>query len=475
MFAALLLTQALTADLDAILDAPPLRGSIASAVVAKLDGTVLYSRHADTRVMPASNQKLLTCAYALHTLSEGHVPQTKIWLQADRILIKTDGDPMLIYAQLQEAKARLGITGRLPVYLDQPYAPGIPPTWEHDDLPNKYAAPVTAFTVDRGSFELWAENGKLFFLPEAYGTRTMHFDSGRTVRVEYLPDKQFALVRGPLPAARTRLDTLALAHPDAAAASVLGGPLFRRSFPAPAEQPYVISGKPMLDTLRECLTRSDNNIAEHLLLMAAAKEGPLGERPYDVAPARLERFLVEVVGLDSADVKPYDGSGMSRHNNVTASGLAKLLRWAHAKWGDRWMNALAMPGAPGTLSSRLRGSTFKGKTGSLDLASSLSGYVKAASGETLVVSLMFNHYMGSATEVRAIQDRFIRRLEAGTQFAWTIHHESHLAHAQHRPPDRNRPHRHDHDGLAARARADRRDESPHARLSHHERMAVHSR
>jgi serine-type D-Ala-D-Ala carboxypeptidase/endopeptidase (penicillin-binding protein 4) len=476
---ALLLTQSLTADLDKILDEPPLRGAITAAVVTKADGTVIYERNAATRVMPASNQKLLTCAYALHTLGESYAPETKIWKEADRILIKTDGDPMLTYAQLQEAKTKLGITNLLPVYLDQPYAPGIPPTWEQDDLPNKYAAPITALTVDRGSFELWAENGKLFFLPEAYGTKTMHLDSGKAVRVEYLPDKQFALIKGALPDKRTRLDTLALPHPDAAAASVFGAPLFRRTFTPPPTQPHTIKGKPMLETLKECLTKSDNNIAEHLLLKAASKEGPLGDEPYSIATQRLKKFLTDTVGLAPADVNPYDGSGMSRHNNVTAKGVAKLLRWANDKWGEKWTGVLAMANAPGTLSGRLSGSTFKGKTGSLDLASALSGYVKTANGETLIVSLIFNHYISPAGAVRGIQDSFVRRLEAGTLLAgWELHHESHESHhadASHSPSHRNRSDRSDLHRMAARSGQDRGDESTHARLSTERRVAVRHR
>ena len=162
----------------------------------------------------------------------------------------------------------------------------------------------------------------------------------------------------------------------------------------------------------DCLKPSDNYLAECLMLLAAAKEGPLGDDPYATGPARLRTFLTQTVGLTRDEVRPYDGSGMSRHDLVTPRAIVKVLNWAAKQpTADLWFEALAHPGKPGTLSTRLQGSSFVGKTGSLDMVATLSGYVKTAAGERLAVSLMFNHFLVPASEIRAIADRVVREIE----------------------------------------------------------------
>lgn len=71
----LLLAAALQAPLDRILTHDDLRGASVGAIVTTLDGTVLYERNSDLRLMPASNQKLLSVSYALHALGPDFVPR----------------------------------------------------------------------------------------------------------------------------------------------------------------------------------------------------------------------------------------------------------------------------------------------------------------------------------------------------------------------------------------------------------------
>lgn len=407
----LLLPTPLQLDLNDILKTKSLRGALIGVQVSKSDGEVLFEQNADKLLIPASNQKLLTAAYALDVLGPDYRPVTRFWKLADRIVVDSPGDPLLTSAQLLDIRQRLSISADQPVYVRQAYDPGVPPTWEWDDLPNRYAAPVTAFTVDRGGFELWAEKGKAFYLPRNYGARVQSLGGTGRPRVKYDPANMISTVRGKVPTEKTLLDTLAIARPDRAAGSFLGTPVLP-AISIPTEPPTLEwQGASLAEILKECLPKSDNNIAEHLLLMASGRTAPLGDDPYADASERITTFLVDKVRVDPQDVKVADGSGLSRQNWITARGLAQVLRYEAAQpTFTLWSDALAKSGT-GTLEKRLAGSTFRGKTGTLTGASSLSGYVTSPAGETLVVSMIMNNYKCPAAEVRGIQDQMVRRLE----------------------------------------------------------------
>lgn len=395
-------------DLNAILDDPKLSGSVVAAYVENSDGEVLFERNADLRVMPASNQKVPTAAFALAKLGAEHRPKTLIWTKASRTVVYSPGDPSMTFARLKEAAK--GIDRRRPLELIQAYGRQIPGDWEHDDLPNRYAAQVSALSFDQGAFALWSVEGKPVLLPDAFGVKVDWAAKTGPVRVQYDPFARRVRVTGAMPKARTRLDTLALPTPDLDAASLFGRKV-TMGISIPAAPPSrVVSGDPIAKQIADCLQPSDNLRAENLLLMA-------GGNSYARATSAMQAFLEKEVGVPTGSFRPRDGSGLSRHNLVTARGMAALLRWADRQpTRELWRSAMAGPGRPGTLRSRLTGIAFSGKTGSLDTVSALSGYVDAPNGKGAIVSVILNHFLCSAAEAREVQDRFVRKvLETLTQ------------------------------------------------------------
>lgn len=402
-------------NLDAVLDAPALRGAAYSVYVCTLDGKKLYGRNETVRLVPASNEKLFTGAFALNTLGPDYRPTTSIWTLDNVTLVQSSGDPGMTYDQLLKAKTDLKLTGQKPVKIFEAYRPGIPPSWEYDDLPNKYAASITAFTVDKGAFELWGDGPSVFFQPAAYGNRATRESSAGNSRVEFDLFGKQARVFGDPPKTKSRLDTLSIPDPDIAAASILGAPVDRTlELPSLANSnpPYKIVGRSVGDLLRECLTRSDNMLAESLLLMAAGSKESLLTDPYGVAQRQIKAFLTGVVGVDEPDVRPYDGSGLSRHNMLTTRAISKVLIWERKQpTADLWLDCLASAGA-GTLKDRLQKTTFKGKTGTMDGVVSLSGYLKTADGQEIIMSFVVNQALSGAKAVREVQDAVVRALES---------------------------------------------------------------
>ncbi len=472
MLVALVFVALQSSALDALLDNPKLAGSLVSCTVADEQGRVLYERNADRRVMPASNMKLLSNTFALAQLGPEFRPETLIWKLSNKTIVKSNGDPMMTHDRLQQAAELLKLNKRLPVYVSQAYRPLVPDSWELDDLPNKYAAPVTAFTVDRGAVEIWSEGEKLSVEPFPYWLRPARGAKTGKRAVLYDPIRRTLSVEGDLPKVRTRLDTLALDQPDAAAGSFLGRGI-RQTSDVPTDIPsLVLHGPSIEETIKACLVNSDNNIAENLLLMAALKEGELGKDPYATARERLKKFLVTKVGLEPNDMRPFDGSGMSRHNLVTTRGIVKLLTWnLNQATKDVWLAALATSGA-GTLKGRLSGVTFTGKTGTLDMVVALSGYVKTKENTTLTVSVILNNFICGEREARNIADDFINKLADGTVPAPSSVHEARLALSRDHTADVHRGARSRHDGADARERANRGAESAHALLHRAQRVAL---
>lgn len=419
---ALAVSQAPT--FDEILDDPSLKGCVVSACIRRLDGTIIFERNAGTRMVPASNQKLFSAAFAAEKLGPDYVSTTKFWRKPGRIVIDSPGDPMMTYAQLKQAGVQLAVKKGEPILVRQAYRPGTGPGWEADDLPNKYAAPVTAFTVDRGSFELWNNNGKPEYRPSAYNAR-ISTSPGKRLSFKYNPNLGRASVRGRLPKTVSRLDTLALPDPDIAAALALGGK-YQLTEIVPMEPPTLeIPTPPLRTILTDCLVKSDNQLAEHLLLKAAAPFAT--ETPFTEASAKLKEFLVKEVGLAEGDLRPDDGSGLSRHNLATTRSLSQLLVWANQRrWGPELANWLAKPGF-GTLTGRLEGVPFYGKTGTLDGVVSLSGYVNLPSGETICASVIVNHNVGASRPIRNQVDKFFRKIAEerafGTKYVWRVQYE----------------------------------------------------
>ncbi len=81
---------------------------------------------------------------------------------------------------------------------------------------------------------------------------------------------------------------------------------------------------------------------------------------------------------------------------------------------DDYYNSLSIAGVDGTLNERMyntaAGNNFRGKTGTLNGVSSLSGYLETAGGDDLIISIIFEFERGRSNTYRSIQDEIIEIL-----------------------------------------------------------------
>ncbi len=142
------------------------------------------------------------------------------------------------------------------------------------------------------------------------------------------------------------------------------------------------------------------------------------EHTQSAGVAVVKEYLLHA-GLDPKDFKLYDGSGLSGHDLVTPRALTKLLAYAATQpWFATYKAALPVAGVDGSLGGRfavpdapLKGKVFA-KTGTLSETRALSGYVTAASGQTLIFSILVDDHLPGPPADRAIMDRMVELIAA---------------------------------------------------------------
>lgn len=402
-------------QLDQIIASASLKGGHIGVCVTDGQGTVLYERLSDQRFIPASNQKLFSVLYALDTLGPYTTLKTRIWKSAGRLDVLGVSDPTLELAHFWKARKDLGVSGHCAVHVHVPFQTTLGPGWQWDDLPWYYAAPTSALSVQHTAFEVWAEKGKLEPLPRELKVKVVRLSKSKGLKVRFDPAKNVLTITGKLPVKRERLGSFAQTAPVSVVARALGGEVVLDDGAVPSRAPdAVIVGKPIALAAKQCLEESDNMAAEQLLTATAFLNDKAEGSPYPGATNRMRDFFTRQVGIGTDEFVPADGCGLSRHNYVTPRSICRALDWALTRpYAEHWLEALAA-GGEGTLKSRLKDSSFIGKTGTMNAVVSLSGYVKTRTGETLTVSLLFNNVQAPNSEIRSVQDRFVKVLEQGT-------------------------------------------------------------
>ena len=144
--------------------------------------------------------------------------------------------------------------------------------------------------------------------------------------------------------------------------------------------------------LKHMNKHSDNFFAEILVKGLGAYFGGAGTT---AAGVRIVRSFLVGNGLDGSAIKIFDGSGLSAWDRLSAAGLTRLLAiMAIGSSATPYAASLSIAGKDGTLRRRMRGSAAQnnliGKTGTLSIASCLSGYVRSANHHRLAFSLLTN-------------------------------------------------------------------------------------
>ena len=174
----------------------------------------------------------------------------------------------------------------------------------------------------------------------------------------------------------------------------------------------VLQSAPLSEVLPRMQKPSQNQIAELLFRTAGLRTS--GDGSADSARAVGMRTLA-TWGITTADVAYRDGSGLSRHDYVTPRAVLKVLdAMRRSPWYLTYRDALPIAGVDGTIAGRMRETPAAGnvraKTGTVDKARSLSGYVTTADGRLVMFSMLSNNFTVPTRDVERVQDLLVTTL-----------------------------------------------------------------
>lgn len=449
----------LKTDIDKLLQDPALAHSITGILVVSLkDGRTVYEQNADLMLIPASNQKLLTSAAALHRLGADFRFVTRLWIKGEidsqgvlhgDLILQGSGDPTLLLKDLEamaEAVEKAGIR-RIDGYLlyDESAFDGIRRGWDWawDDEPYYYSPCLSAICVERNAVTVFVSPGEKVgdpprvrlsppteYLLVRNDATTSPAGSTSTIYVTREHARNIALVRGQIPIdARpdSARQALSVEEPPRYAMWLLREALEKRGIttryrtslpdrvPEGARLIHTHTSPPLSEILPLLNKPSDNLIAECLMRTLGAVAHREGSAE---AGERVMLEFLKQAGLDISALNIVDGSGLSRRNQVSARNLVILLRYmASHPQAKVFIESLPIAGVDGTLRNRMVNTPAQGKirakTGSLGRVSTLSGYLTTQGGEELVFAILMNNYNGSAAVARSVQDAILLRLVQG--------------------------------------------------------------
>jgi D-alanyl-D-alanine carboxypeptidase/D-alanyl-D-alanine-endopeptidase (penicillin-binding protein 4) len=384
--------------IDKLISGAPAGTRMAVLIYNPLTQDTLISINHTQSMIPASNTKLFTSAVALELMGGDYLLSTKILADDDdlsdgtidgNIYIKGFGNPAFSSEDLEEMVNKLyrsglrRITGDVigdDTYFDNVYSRD---DWINDERSNVKLPPVSALVIDQNrTFVTTKRKGK-------YRTYVVHVENPPLFAAKKL--RQKLISQG---------------------VEVNGKTSYAQS--SESARTLIESSVELREILKAINKSSDNFFAECLFkTIGAVSSGKQGNSFFSTQA--ILRYIRDN-GIYSEGTQIVDGSGISRFDQVTAGALAGLLEKVYFNFRqfDDFYGSLSIAGVDGTLDKRMTGTpaenNFRGKTGTLDGVSSLSGYVTTADGDDLIVCMIFEFEKGRADKYKDIQDKIIEIL-----------------------------------------------------------------
>jgi D-alanyl-D-alanine carboxypeptidase/D-alanyl-D-alanine-endopeptidase (penicillin-binding protein 4) len=444
------------------------RGNVGVKVVSLKSGKVIVEQNAEKYFMPASNMKNFTVATALERLTPDYRFVTGVFASAKPdaagaikgdLIVRGNGDVSISYsfndddrfkgidrlvdALIQAGVKRVegGIVG------DDTYFKGsaMPGGWEWDDLQWYYGAEVSALAINDNAIALSVVPGPVgypcaaritpFNLVVRVQNRCMTTAPGtpRTLKVEKKIGENLIEISGNLPVGNGGFsNNVTISRPAEMFASMLKQRLAEKGVVVtgqgraiaegalPTTMPLVeiakIESPPLALIAAKTMKPSQNMYTETLLWTLGEEERKRALIAPGIQPTSAElgtsvvKNFLTGIGVAPDAVVQYDGSGLSRHNLITPSAVVQLYTYmgTKSKYSQAWRDSLTIAGVDGTLRLRFKGTraeaNVRGKTGTIDQVSALSGYVTTAAGEQLVFSMLVNGVTQNSTRVKLIDE-----------------------------------------------------------------------
>ena len=390
---------------------------------------------------PASTMKLVTTYAALELLGPAYRWKTEAYLDGENLLLKGYGDPKLNYESFWMLLRNLRGRGlreiRGDVILDRSYFAPAPDAPFDSEIYRPYNVAPDALLVNFKSlrFTFLPNEGKVrvFVEPALPGLEVLNSlrladgpcPEGRAFRdlvgatFESKPRPR-ATFTGVYPAQCGEKDfNVALHAPEDYAAGMIrqlwaemggswSGKVREGVVPAGARLLYTHESEPLGETVRSINKFSNNVMARQLFLTLAAELVGTPALPENATRA-IQQWLT-LKNIRAPELVLENGSGLSRNERISAGNMAALLQ---AAWKSpvmpEFVASLPVVAADGTMKKRMRGERVAGsahiKTGLLNEARAIGGYVLDRNGRRHVVVMIINHPRAPDTD--AVMDALL--------------------------------------------------------------------
>jgi len=412
-------------------------------IVSLENNKTLYAYNSQKLLMPASTNKLYTCAAALHYLGNNHTFKTRVLKNKNNLVLKGGGDPDLSIDQLDSLAIIVSknIKKIDTLYLDDTlldslnYGEG----WMWDEGPWWYAAPIGALSVNDNCIDFYVEPGDIgspanisYFPETSYITfennsitvnDTLDFNKLKIDRDWVASGNNFSVTGEIIDT--TKKDTL---YRNIYDPSLFAGTIFRQLLNEHGTTVKQLSRKAqdLTDYKELTVHYSDSLIVSAINLMNESDNltaelfvksiGALDTLPgtWEAGLDSIKSFLAEQVKIDTSNIRLADGSGVSRYTLTNSDQLISLLSWVYnSKHKNDFISTLPGGGWPkSTLEKRLieEGGRVRAKTGGLSGARNLAGYIDSPKYGTVAFSILMNGYIGSSSKHRYVQNQIVKTI-----------------------------------------------------------------
>ena len=362
------------------------RTTVALQVVDLATGKVLFDRHGDKLLTPASNLKIYTSACALDTFGPEHQFSTQISARVAKkagtihgdLRIVGCGNAMLSTDELKNMAGQMvdewkvhTLQGKVVADNSRYSNTQLGPGWMWDDQPYYFNMRITPLMID-------------FNVVTVSGSNNENSDPKRQA------------VDDPAGWAATLFSKMLTAR----GVNIVSG---RADQTVGSMRTLTQKGAILADTLRHFNHKSENAVGEVLLHEIAIDRGAKKPTWSDGAKVII-KWLHESAGLEKGSFRLVDGSGLSRYNLISADSSVKLLAYMHRhRHYQTFFDSL--PSYEVNVGRGKSRKLVRAKSGGMSGVSTISGYVRTVSGRQLAFSLLGNGFIGSNKPMRALRGK----------------------------------------------------------------------
>jgi D-alanyl-D-alanine carboxypeptidase/D-alanyl-D-alanine-endopeptidase (penicillin-binding protein 4) len=412
-------------------------------IVKAGSGKTVYSHNARKALIPASNMKVITTAAALKYLGPQYEYETKVGLCGDTLVVIGSGDPLLgdkdtdakygrkagwIFQDIIAKLKRKRIRSVKDIIVDSSIFDDrrVHPNWPKKELNKRYACEVSGLNFNGNCIEITTKNTgrrvavsiepKTGFVKLTNKVKPISKGSS-SVGSNRLPKPNTIVVLGKC---RKQAGPFAVAieKPAAFFGFLLAEHLAKAGIKANGqliEKPVGDDCKvkvlaeystPIADCFTQCNKNSLGLAAEALLKTMSANSNRGGKNgSWAGGQQVISRYLLGL-GIDRGQFHIDDGSGLSRHNKLSAYAVAKAISDVYnSRHWKLYKGSLAVGGVDGTVAKYFKDKKYKGKifgkTGYIAGVKALSGICSTEDGD-YIFSILTNNTNGNTR--KAIND-----------------------------------------------------------------------